>query len=271
MKPFEFKNKVAVITGAGSGIGAALADDLAGRGVKLVLADRDADRLAKRRVDLDTLTDVMTVVTDVSDKSQLDHLVAETTARFGQADMLFNNAGIAVGGRFEQVSEDDFETLMDINLNGVIRLTRRFIPLLRQSPDAAIINISSIFGVIAPEGQTAYCTAKFAVRGFSMVLRHELEGSNISVTTVHPGGVNTRIAKDAIIPDDLTPAEIKAAMKQANQNHVMPPEQAAAIILRGVENRKSRVFVGRDAHLLMWFERILPTRYWSMIKNRFPA
>lgn len=265
-----FKDKVAVITGAGSGIGEALARALAAQGARLVLVDIHQDRIEALCEELQLADDrLICISADISDPVAIDRLSTRVGETFGHVDLLFNNAGISAGGRFEQIEADVFERVMDVNFYGVVRMTRGFLPLLRQSVQARIINISSIFGVIAPEGQSAYCASKFAVRGFSMVLRHELERDAITVTTIHPGGVNTRIARDAAVPRDVTRDQLKAAMKSAEQNLIMPPEQAATIILKGVAKGKSRVFVGRDAHMAMWIERILPTRYWSIMRGRF--
>ncbi len=147
-------------------------------------------------------------------------------------------------------------------------MTRAFLPLMQQADTAQLVNVSSIFGIVAPAGQTAYSSAKFAVRGFSNALMHELEGTSIGVTTIHPGGVNTRIAEDAKKPADMTEAELKAVKKMAKEGLVMPPPEAAEIILRGVERRRPRVLVGRDAHTLAIMERVFPIKYWDFIKKK---
>lgn len=266
---FQFDGKTAVITGAASGIGEALARELASRACNLALADINADALETVAASLRSNEIRVTSHTlDVGDRDAI-HAFADTVkAEHGGADLLFNNAGVAIGGTFDQISESDFEWLVNINFWGPIRMARAFMPLLKGSEDAHITNISSIFGVIAPAGQTAYSASKFGVRGFSDALRHELQGSKIGVTTVHPGGVATNIAKQARVPKGTSQAEIDATQKQAAANLVMPPPQAAGIILRGVERRKPRVLVGRDAHLLAWMEKISPSRYWSMMKWR---
>lgn len=266
---FDFAGRTAVITGAASGIGAALAADLALRGCNLALADINDDALEDVAAPLRS-NEIRVTATrlDVGDRDAI-HAFADTVlAEHGGADLLFNNAGVALGGTFDRVSEEDFEWLVGINFWGPIRMARAFMPMLAQSERAHITNISSIFGVIAPAGQTAYCASKFGVRGFSDALRHELAGSSIGVTTVHPGGVATNIAKRARVPAGTSQAEIDEAQKQAAQNLVMPPAEAAAIILRGVERGKPRVLVGKDAHVLAWIEKLSPSRYWSMMKWR---
>lgn len=266
---FEFDGRTAIITGAASGIGEALATELAARGCHLALADINGAALkevAQRivRDDRRLTADVL----DVGDEEDIKAFAASVQERHGEAHLLFNNAGVAAGGEFERISPENFEWLMSINFWGVVRMTRAFLPLLRQADTAQIVNTSSIFGVIAPYGQTAYSASKFAVRGFSDALRHEMAGSPIGVTTVHPGGVNTNIAVRARVPEDATNAEIEAGHQQAERNLVMPPPKAAQIILRGVEKRKRRVFVGNDAHLISIIERIFPATYWSLIGQR---
>jgi NADP-dependent 3-hydroxy acid dehydrogenase YdfG len=269
LERLDFTGRTVVITGAASGIGEALADALAARGANLVLADINADRL-------DAVVDrlksnerhVSGHVLNVADPEAITAFAKDVEAQHGAVHALFNNAGVALGGTFDRVKPDDFEWLMDINFYGVVRMTRAFLPLMQKADTAQLVNISSIFGVIAPAGQTAYSAAKFAVRGFSNALMHELEGSSVGVTTVHPGGVNTRIAEDAKKPEDMTEEELAAVKKMAKESLVMPPPEAAEIILRNVERRRPRVLVGKDAHTLAIFERLFPVRYWDFIKKR---
>jgi NAD(P)-dependent dehydrogenase (short-subunit alcohol dehydrogenase family) len=266
---FDFQDRTAVITGAGGGIGAALAEALAARGAHLALADVNRAGLAATAEKLSGAG--VRVTTDVLDVSAPDApaAFAETVKTgHGGAALVFNNAGIAVGGTFNRVEVEDFDKVLAVNFDGVVRMTRAFLPLLQAEPEARLVNISSIFGIIAPPGQTAYSASKFAVRGFSMALAHELEGSNVGVTVVHPGGVATRIAENAIKPADASNAEIHESLERARKALVMPPPKAAEIILRGVEKRKRRVLVGRDAHILMWMERLFPTGYIRFLRNQ---
>jgi short-subunit dehydrogenase len=267
---FEFRDRTAVITGAGGGIGAALAEALAARGAHLALADINRAGLAATAEKLAGAgVRVTTDIINVADPDAPAAYADKVKADHGGAALVFNNAGIAVGGTFDRVRPDDFDTVLAVNLHGVVRMSRAFLPLLQAAEtEARLVNISSIFGIIAPPGQTAYSASKFAVRGFSMALAHELEGSSVGVTVVHPGGVATRIAEDAIKPADASNAEIAESLEKARQALVMAPQEAARIILNGVEKRKRRVLVGRDAHTLMWMERLLPTRYMQLIKNR---
>ncbi len=265
----DFSGMTAVITGAGSGIGAALAKALADRGAHLALSDiREQGLNQTREIIGDTPVRITTAVMDVADKAAPTAFADQVRADHGGAALVFNNAGIAIGGTFDRVPEADFDRVMEVNFHAVVRMTRAFLPLLQAERAAQLVNISSLFGIIAPPGQTAYSAAKFAVRGFSMSLAHELEGTNVGVTVVHPGGVNTRIAEDAKKPADATNEEIAEQMEKARQALVMPPPDAAEIILRHVEKRARRVLVGRDAHMATQLERLFPIRYFDHMKSR---
>ena len=269
MSRLVFEGRTAVITGAASGIGAALAGALAERGCHLVLADVNAEGLEAIASGLRSNNRrVTTHVVDVSDAVTVQAFADDVRKTHGEAHLLFNNAGVALGGHFDQVTAEQFDRVININLQGVVRMTRAFLPLIRESGEGHITNISSIFGVIAPAGQTAYSAAKFGVRGFTMALRHELADTPIGVSTVHPGGVATNIAKTAERGTGVSDEEYEIGQKAADESLIMPPPQAASIILKGVERRKPRIFVGKDAHTLMWMERLLPTRYWALIRKR---
>jgi short-subunit dehydrogenase len=259
---------VAVITGAAGGIGAALALQLAARGCHLALADVNAAGLGEVAAQAAALgVTVSTQMLDMAQPEAAAALLADVQARHGRATILVNNAGVAVGGTFEQVAADDFDWLMSINFGAVVRLTRAFLPLLGQAPAAQIVNISSIFGIIAPPGQTAYCAAKFAVRGFSESLRHELEAgaSSVRMTLVHPGGVRTGIAANARLPVGGSAAEIKLHQDNWRRALRLSPEAAAARILLGIERREARVLVGNDAVAAAWVQRLFPVAYWRWV------
>ena len=269
MGEMRLAGRTAVVTGAGSGIGRALAGVLAARGCHLALVDRDAEGLEATAAPLrGGSRRVTTYLLDVSDGDAVAALPAAVRAAHGGADLLFNNAGVGVGGTFEQVSAEDFDWLLAINFHAVVRLTRAFLPLLKASDDARLVNISSVFGLTAPAGQAAYAAAKFAVRGFTEALRHEYEGTALGVTVVHPGGVATRIADRARVSAGVDPAEAERRRAEANRHLRMPPTRAAEIIVRGVERRRGRVLVGVDALALSWLVRLLPERYWTVLKRR---
>lgn len=262
----QIKDRVAVLTGAGSGIGRALAVALARSGCHLALVDLNPDSLAETATQARALgARVSEHPTDVSDRSAIAALPAAVVAEHGSVDLLINNAGVALGGTFDQVSEENFDWLMSINFDAVVTLCRAFLPLLRQRPEARIVNISSLFGLITPAGQTAYCASKFAVRGFSNALRLELLNANVGVTVVHPGGVATAIATKARFPDSESETEKQMKLARANRLLRMPPPKAAHIILRGIERNKPRVIVGNDARILSWLERLMPVNYWRLL------
>lgn len=259
-------NRVAVVTGAAGGIGRAIAVSLARRGCHLALADIDETGLA-RTAALATAHGVRASRhrLDVADRDAVAALPAAVAAEHGRVDLLFNNAGVAVGGTFEQVSEADFDWLFEINFQGVVRMTRAFLPDLRRSDEARLINVSSVYGLISPPGQAAYSASKFAVRGFSNALRHELAGTGIGVTVVHPGGIATSIAKSARKPDGLPADEVALAQARAERMLRMPPERAGEIIVAGVERRKARILVGTDARIVSLIERLAPVSYWRLL------
>lgn len=261
-------NRVAVITGAGGGIGRATALALARRRCHLALADIDAEGLKETAWMLGSQgVRVTTHLLDVADREAVRALPEEVHAAHGRIDILMNNAGVALGGTFEQVSESDFEWLMDINFNGVVRMTRAFLPWLRRSDDARVVNVSSIYGIVSPPGQAAYSASKFAVRGFSNALRHELEGSTVAVSVVHPGGVATAIARNARVPLDAPPEDIERGRKVAQKLLRLAPETAGEIIARGIERREARILVGSDAKAVSLLERLSPVHYWRYLKK----
>jgi NADP-dependent 3-hydroxy acid dehydrogenase YdfG len=204
---------------------------------------------------------------DVADRAAVAAFPQEVLAAHKRVDLLMNNAGVALGGTFEQVSEADFDWLMEINFHGVVRMTRAFLPLLHDSDDARIVNVSSIFGIITPPGQAAYSASKFAVRGFSNVLRHELEGSTVGVSVVHPGGIATSIAKNARIPEGAAADEVARGRRSMQKMLRMPPEKAGEIIVRGIEKRQARILVGGDAKAAAFLERLAPVGYWNLLKK----
>lgn len=261
-------DKVALVTGAGSGIGRAIALSLARRGCHLALADineaglrETAEQAGRSGVRISTHR------LDVASREAVRAFPDEVRAHHERVDLLVNNAGVAVGGTFEQVSEADFDWLFEINFHGVVRMTRAFLPLLHQSDEARIVNISSLFGLVSPAGQSAYSASKFAVRGFSNALRHELEGTGIGVTVVHPGGVATSIAKSARVPAGVPEEEVRRRRALTEKMLRMPPEKAGEIIVRGIEAGKARVLVGADAKIMSLLERLAPVAYWNLLKK----
>ena len=267
----KLKDRVAVVTGAGSGIGRGLALALARRGCHLALVDIDAEGLAATARQAEALgARISSHVLDVADRAAVAALPATLRAAHGRIDVLVNNAGVALGGTFEQVSEADFDWLMAINFEAVVRMTRAFLPLLRESDEARIVNVSSVYGLISPPGQSAYSASKFAVRGFSNALRHELAGTRVGVTVAHPGGVATAIVRNARVPAGVAPAEIAARRALSEKMLRMDPARAGEIIVGAVERRRARVLVGNDAVIIAVLERLAPVRYWRLLARLLP-
>jgi NAD(P)-dependent dehydrogenase (short-subunit alcohol dehydrogenase family) len=279
----RLENRTAVITGAASGIGRAIAVSLARRGCNLALADvNDAGLSETARMAQSAQTHPANATPPTTalriTQHHLDVANRRAVAAFPQAviaahpgvDILVNNAGVAIGGTFEAVSEEDFEWLFEINFWGVVRMTRAFLPLMQKSDDARLVNLSSIYGMISPPGQTAYSASKFAVRGFSNTLRHELAGSKVGVTVVHPGGIATSIADNARVPQGMPPEEVAKRKAIAKKALRMPPEAAGEIIVKGIERRSPRVLVGNDAKFLAFLERVAPISYWKIFSRLLP-
>jgi short-subunit dehydrogenase len=268
---FPIKGGVGVVTGAGSGIGAALAVNLAGRGMHLALADRNAEGLAAAAVAARGLgVTVSEHVLDVRDGEALKALPEAVLAAHGRVSLLVNNAGVALMGQFEQVSMDDFQWIMDINFWAPVKLTRAFMYLLRREEAAHIVNVSSIFGIVGVPGNVPYCASKFAVRGFSEALRHELVGSAITLTVVHPGGIKTAIADSARLSQGIDPAEAKTATAEFNKLLKTAPKDAAEQIAQAVLKRRGRLLIGGDARMIDRIQRIFPMTYWKRITRGQP-
>lgn len=265
---FSFAGGVAVVTGAGGGIGRALALGLAQRGAALALTDRNSETLAQTVAQCRAAgVDVSGHVFDIADANAIAALPERVLAEHGRVTALFNNAGVALAGDFDQVGLDDFEWLMAINFWGPVRMCKAFLPVLRQAPAAHIVNISSLFGLIAPPGQAAYCAAKFGVRGFSESLRHELVETSVRVTVVHPGGVRTDISNSARIPAGVNSPELAERMQKFNEFLTIDPNDAARIILDGAERRAPRVLIGADARRGDFLQRLMPGTYWKIMKR----
>jgi NAD(P)-dependent dehydrogenase (short-subunit alcohol dehydrogenase family) len=268
----KLENRTAVVTGAASGIGRALAEALARRRCHLALADindaglqHTAEQIAAPGLR------VTCYQLDVADAEAVAGFPKMVQAGHPGVDLLFNNAGVALGGTFEQISDADFEWLFGINFWGMVRMTRAFLPLLKASDDARIVNLSSVFGLMAPPGQTAYAASKFAVRGFSEALRHEFQGSRVGVTLVHPGGVATAIADSARIPAGASAEDVARERAAARKLLKLPAEVAAETIIRGVERRKARVLVGTDAQVVALLVRVAPVSYWRLLERLRPG
>jgi short-subunit dehydrogenase len=274
MRAYEFAGGTAVVTGAASGIGEALAVQLAQRGSALVLVDRDAERLAAvadRIRAAHPQLGVHTYVADLADEAATDALGATLAADHPGTTLLVNNAGVALGGRFDEVTLEEFDWVLAINFRAVVRLTAAMLPVLKAHPGSHLVNVSSIFGIFAPAGQVAYAASKFAVRGFSESLRHELADDGVGVTVVHPGGIATRIAETARLGSGVDPEQVAEGRAQMARLLRMPPEQAAAQIVAAIENRRPRLLIGWSAKVPDALVRLLPGTYWRLVARAAAA
>jgi NADP-dependent 3-hydroxy acid dehydrogenase YdfG len=263
----NLSNKVVVITGAGSGIGRALAVNLAGKGARLALSDVNEEGLGET-VELAIEAgspDVHTARLDVADKAAFASYATEVAEHFGQVNVVINNAGVALAGDAVDLSYEDMEWIVGINFWGVVYGTKEFLPHLIASGDGHVVNLSSLFGLLAMPGQSAYNATKFAVRGFTEALREEMliAGHKVGVTSVHPGGIKTAIARSARVSDK----EDQAATAKLFDEKLtkMTPERAAEIIVKGITKNQARVLVGLDAHALHNFQKFTGSRYEDII------
>ena len=263
----------AAVTGAASGIGRALALQLAARACDLALADRDEAGLQAVAAEIEKTSPRKVTVhrVDVSEPEEIAGFAKAATAAHPGLNILINNAGVALLGQFTEIDQPQFEWLMDINFWGVVHSTRAFLPHLSRQGAAHIVNVSSIFGIVAPPGQSAYAAAKFAVRGFSESLRHELQmaESPVRLSVVHPGGVATNIARNSRsgtgVADNTRRAE---TIERFDRMAKTTPEAAALRIIEGIENNKPRILIGSDARFMDILQRFRPGTYWSVLARR---
>jgi NAD(P)-dependent dehydrogenase (short-subunit alcohol dehydrogenase family) len=260
----DFNGKVAVITGAGSGIGRGLALELAARGARLALSDVNAANVSETAQHCRARgAEAEHYELDVSNRDAVFAHADEVVPRFGGVNLIFNNAGVAMHQAIIDTPIEDFEWLMGINYWGVVYGTKAFLPHVVASGDGYVVNISSVFGIISVPGQSAYNSAKFAVRGFTEALREEMlsAGLPVGVSCVHPGGVKTSIAASAKTPGRDT----KEAADQFEKMARLTPAKAAQIIIRGVEREQARILVGNDAKFIDLMQRVLGSRYQEIV------
>jgi short-subunit dehydrogenase len=267
------RGAAAAVTGAASGIGRALACELAARGCDLALADRDeaglqavAAEIAKsgsRKVSVHRV--------DVGEPGQIADFARAATAAHPGLNIVVNNAGVALLGQFTEIEQAQMDWLMNINFWGVVHSTRAFLPHLANRPEAHIVNLSSLFGIIAPPGQTAYAAAKFAVRGFSESLRHELQMANspVRLSVVHPGGVATNIVRNSRAGTGVTDNARRAqSIERFDRIAKTTPAAAALRIITGIEKNQPRILIGNDARMMDLLQRFRPGTYWSVLARR---
>lgn len=265
-----FTDRTAAITGAGSGIGRALALRLAGDGCHLALADRDAAGLAETAALAGPQIRVTTAELDVADEKAVYGWADQVVADHGAVHLVVNNAGVALSGTVGSLSLDDYRWIMDINFWGVVYGTKAFLPHLEAAGTGHVVNLSSIFGVAAQPLMSGYNASKYAVRGFTESLRQDLEltGSAVSATCVHPGGIRTNIARAARIDDSVAAATGTSAGAAASEFERLlntSPDKAARSILDGVRRDRRRVLIGPDAWAIDSMVRLLPTTYQRIV------
>ncbi|MGJ5077214.1 SDR family NAD(P)-dependent oxidoreductase [Bradyrhizobium oligotrophicum] len=266
------RGAAAAVTGAASGIGHALAQELAARGCDLALADRDEAGLASLAAELTASgRKVTTHRLDVSDVVAVTQFAEDATRAHPGLNIVVNNAGVALFGSFAEIDQAEMDWLFNINFWGVVHGTRAFLPHLSRRREAHVVNLSSIFGIIAPPGQSAYAAAKFAVRGFSESLRHELTaaGSPVRLSVVHPGGIATAIARNARAGHGMTDnARRVQAIERFERLARTSPRDAALRIIQGIERNEPRILIGSDARFMDLLQRFMPGTYWRVMAKQ---
>ena len=274
----SFKDKVAVITGAGSGMGQQLAINLAKENCNVVICDinkktiqETEDIIRKYNVSCTALN------LDLREEKNISTLLETTLKNFSKVDLLFNNAGVVAPSSFLNLSEKDWDWCNDINFNALVKLTRIFLPHLMKNEESALINTSSIFGIITTPNNTVYHSSKFAVRGFTESLAMELRDEKIQIHSVYPGHIGTNIVLDAKFDKDFLSTNTNKAEDNDNDSVTiqefgstfrdtgMSPNKAAKIILKGVKKNKKRIFVGLDAKVMEIAQRITPSHFMKLI------
>ena len=267
------RGSAAAVTGAASGIGRALALELAARGCDLALADRDEAGLQATAAEIGRASSQKVTAhrVDVGEPQQIADFAEAAIAAHPGLNIVVNNAGVALLGQFNEIDQAQMDWLMDINFWGVVHSTRAFLPHLARQREAHIVNLSSIFGIIAPPGQAAYAAAKFAVRGFSESLRHELQmaASPVRLSVVHPGGVATNIVRNSRAGTGVTDNARRAqTIERFDAVAKTTPAAAALRIITGIEKNQPRILIGNDARFMDLLQRFRPGTYWAVLAHR---
>jgi NAD(P)-dependent dehydrogenase (short-subunit alcohol dehydrogenase family) len=260
-----FPDKVAVVTGAGSGIGRELAIQLASRGARLALSDINMEGLVETAALCGPGTEVRTYRLDTSKREAIFAHAEEVRRDFGTAHFIFNNAGVTMAATFENMTPDEMEWLLSIDLYGVIWGSKAFLPMMLAQGEGHIVNISSVFGFIGYPAQSAYNIAKFGVRGLNECLWRELEGSGVKAVSVHPGGIKTNLAKAAPMGKHAGKVEM-AMMEKTDKLLVTPPAECVFAILDGIAHGRDRIVVGKLSSIASWLPRLFPRRYHGILQ-----
>jgi len=268
-------DKVAAVTGAASGIGRALATNLATKGCHLALSDVNEQGLAETAsLVADKNVKVTTHIVDVANREQVYQYADDVVKEHGRVNIIINNAGVAVGDSIEEVSYEDFEWIVNINFWGVVYGTKAFLPYLKKEPEGHVVNISSINGIVTNPLNGPYCSTKFAVKGFTETLRQEMKGTSVGVSSVHPGGIGTDIVRNSRIRKHInpnkTPEELATDFDEKAVRNTA--DFAARTIISGIEKNKQRVLVGGDAKFMDRMTRLFPvtaTKFVSYITHKW--
>ena len=262
-----FAGRVAAMTGAGSGIGQALAVQLGELGCTVALSDKNIEGLAVTRELVEAAGGhCSTRELDVADRASFESWAQWVVQEHGQVHMLFNNAGVTLIDSVETMAYEDFEWLMNINFWGVVYGTKAFLPYLKKVEQAHIVNVSSLFGLYSLPLQSAYNASKFAVRGFTESLKMELSGTSVGVSCVHPGGIKTEIAANARVRSDNIGVGKKYFVSIFDNAAKTTAAEAAATIIRGVQKNRRRILIGRDAKFGDIIARLFPGSYEKRLK-----
>ena len=271
----DLSGRVAAITGTASGIGRATAILLAKEGCSCAISDINEEGLRETESEIRALgAPVHATILDVADRDAVYSWADNVFEEFGKVNIIINNAGVALGAYIEDMTYEDLEWLLGINLFGMIYGTKAFLPYLKQADAGHIVNISSVCGFVATPTQSAYTTAKFAIKGFTECLRLELDidEANVSCTVVHPGGVKTNIARCARVSEKIL-EEAGVEKEEISNNFdriaITSPEKAAEKIINGIKKKKHRVLIGPDAYLIDYFQRLLPTWYLKILSFQY--
>lgn len=261
-----FQNKVVAITGAGSGIGRALAIELAAHGARMALADVNDVALEESIKLLPQGTEAKSYTLDVSNREAVFRFADNVQRDFGRVHFIINNAGTSVLATVEHTTIEEFEKVLAINLWGVIYGTKAFLPIMLQQREGCIVNVSSVFGLVATPCSAAYTITKFGVRGLTETLWQELDGTGVRAVLVHPGGINTNISK---VQQAVCEGEMERTIKNANiRQMTTTPQECARQIIDGLRRRKPRLLVGNGASILHWISRLLPNSYGRLVRRK---